>query len=230
MNAKRLHTSPALKSNRGFLPPDVNLKSKTPALMLEKFIGLWHNLRCMAHAPISMIFEGQEKGESVILLLRAHIVTLVPAGLMTFFLIFVPFLISIILNLIGFALANSLSAVQSLLLIIFWYLVVFGYAFYQFIFWYFNVYLVTNERIVDFDFKGLLHKETSYAKLNQIQDVSPKMIGFFGTFFHYGNVYIQTAAERPEFEFHHVPRPNDVASVIIEQIRHEEAEAPGVVA
>ena len=38
MNAKRLHTSPALEKNMGFLPPDVNLKSKTPACMLEKFI------------------------------------------------------------------------------------------------------------------------------------------------------------------------------------------------
>ncbi|MCR4325020.1 MAG: hypothetical protein NUV69_05025 [Candidatus Curtissbacteria bacterium] len=37
-DAKRLHTSPALEKDTGFLPPDVNLKSKTPALMLEKFM------------------------------------------------------------------------------------------------------------------------------------------------------------------------------------------------
>jgi len=38
MNAKRLHTSPAQWSRIGFLPSDVNLKAKTPAFKLEKFI------------------------------------------------------------------------------------------------------------------------------------------------------------------------------------------------
>lgn len=38
MNAKRLHTSPAGQEEFSFLPPDVNLKYKTPALELEKFI------------------------------------------------------------------------------------------------------------------------------------------------------------------------------------------------
>ena len=38
MNAKRLHTSPASGKSIGFLQPDVNLKGKTPAFILEKFI------------------------------------------------------------------------------------------------------------------------------------------------------------------------------------------------
>ena len=89
---------------------------------------------------------------------------------------------------------------------------------------------MTNERIVDFDFRGILHKETSYANLNQVQDVSPKVIGFFGTFFHYGNIFVQTAAAKPEFEFHHVARPDNVAKEILEQVRLEAGEPPGVIA
>lgn len=39
MNAKRLHISPVLEGRPwSFLPSDVNLNSKTPAFMLEKFI------------------------------------------------------------------------------------------------------------------------------------------------------------------------------------------------
>lgn len=186
-------------------------------------------LAMFAPQPIGVVFDGQEKGEEIILLLRPHVVTLVPPLLVTIFLILVPFLAPAVLDLLNINLADSLKIVQTFLLTVFWYLVVFGYAFYKFIFWYFNIYLLTNERIVDFDFRGILHKEIAYAKLNQIQDVSPKIIGFFGTFFHFGNVFVQTAGTKPEFEFHHVPRPDEVAQEILEQVRLEETEAPGKV-
>ena len=80
---------------------------------------------------------------------------------------------------------------------------------------------------MDFDYRGILHIETAYANLDQIQDVSPKIIGFFGTLFHFGNVFLQTAGERPEFEFHHVVKPDEVSSRILEEVRLESAEVPG---
>ena len=141
-----------------------------------------------------------------------------------------PFVVPSLAFLVRVDLAGVFGARQLFYLGLFWLLVTAGYAFYKFIFWYFNVYLVTNERIIDFDFRGILHKETSFAKLGQIQDVSPKVIGFFGTFFHYGNIFIQTAAERPEFEFHNVAMPEKVAQAILEQARLEEKEPPGEIA
>ncbi|OGD97973.1 hypothetical protein A3A49_02035 [Candidatus Curtissbacteria bacterium RIFCSPLOWO2_01_FULL_38_11b] len=187
-------------------------------------------LAMFAPQPLGVSFESQEKGEKIILLLRAHIVTLVPVVLEIIFLIFLPLLVPWVLRVPGINLFANLAARQVFWLYVSWYLFVFGFTFYKFIFWYFNVYLLTNERIVDFDFRGILHKETSYANLNQIQDVSPKIIGFFGTFFHFGNIFVQTAAAKPEFEFHHVARPDSVAKEILEQVRLEEGEPPGVIA
>lgn len=190
-----------------------------------------HNPFAMfAPQPVGVSFENQEKGEKIILLLRAHIATLVPPAVVTIILIFVPLIALPSLNFLKVDISSFLTPGQLFLITIFWYLFIFGYAFYQFIFWYFNVYLVTNERIIDFDFNGLLNKEISFAELNKIQDVSPKIVGFFGTFFHYGDIYIQTAAERPEFEFRKVARPDTVAQEILEQVRKEEAEPPGVIA
>ena len=182
-----------------------------------------------APLPVGVTFEGQEQGEKIILLLRAHIITLVPAVITTIFLFLVPIFFPSLLSIIGVSWSDFFDSGQIFLITVFWSLFVFGYAFYRFIFWYFNVYLITNERVVDIDFRGLLHKEVAYAKLNQIQDVSPKTIGFFGTFFHYGDIYLQTAGAKVEFEFHHVPRPNEVARQILEQVRIEEGEPPGKV-
>lgn len=187
-----------------------------------------HNpLAVYAENPQNVCFDIQEEGEKIILLLRAHLITLVPTIALIFVLLLVPLFFTPILNLLGIDVFDSLGANEVILLTFGWYLFVFGFSFYKFIFWYFNVYMLTNERVVDFDFKGILHKETAYAPLGQIQDVSPKMIGFFGTVFHFGNVFIQTAGEKPEFEFHHVARPDDVAKAILVEVRKEAGEPPG---
>ncbi len=186
-------------------------------------------LAIYAPNPEGVCFENQEKGEKLVLLLRQHLVTQLVPFLEVIFLALVPLLAA---PAIGLVVGNGLAfleTAQLFWLLAFWYLFVFGFAFYKFVFWYFNVYLLTSERIVDFDFKGILHMETAYANLNKIQDVTPRIIGFGGTIFHYGSVHIQTAGEKNEFEFLKVERPDNVAQAILEQVRIEEAEAPGVV-
>lgn len=186
-------------------------------------------LAMFAPQPVGVSFETQQKDEKIILMLRAHIVTLTGAILEILFLAILPVLV-VLLNFSGFDPYSAFVARQIFWIHLSWYLFTFGFAFYKLIFWYFNVYLVTNERIVDFDFRGILHKETAYANLNQIQDVTPKVVGFFQTFFHYGNVFIQTAAAKNEFEFHAVEKPDTVAREILEQVRREETEAGGKIA
>lgn len=179
--------------------------------------------------PVGVTFESEEIGEKIVLLLRPSLVTLIPPILVTIFLITVPFIAGFIASVASFDLGEFLTTAQMFLLVVFWYIFVFGYSLYQFLLWYFNVYLLTNERIVDFDFMGLLSRQISFAKLGQIEDVTPKTLGFFSTFFNYGNVYVQTAGVKPEFEFEKVPRPDDVAEEIMRQVRHEEGEEPGAV-
>lgn len=180
-----------------------------------------------ARLPAGVGFEGQEKGEVILLLLRAHIITLIPSILTIIFFIALPFFIGPLLGFINVDFLEEFSSGRIFWLILSWYIFVFGFTFYRFIVWYFNVYVLTNERIVDFDFRGILHKQISFTTLSHVEDVSPKTIGFFGTFFNFGNVYVQTAAERPEFEFENVAKPDDVAHLILEQVRHEEGEVPG---
>jgi len=182
-------------------------------------------LAVFALSPAGVSFENQEKGEKIILLLRAHLVTLIPALLITILLLVVPFLVGVLNNLLRINLPFSPG--QFFLINIFWYLVIFSFVFYRFVFWYFNIYLVTNERIIDFDFLGILSKKISYTNLVQIEDVTPKTVGFAGTFFNFGDVFIQTAGERPEFDFENVARPDIVAEKIFEQVRLDEKEMRG---
>jgi membrane protein YdbS with pleckstrin-like domain len=74
--------------------------------------------------------------------------------------------------------------------------------------------IVTNKRIIDIDFYGLIYKEITSAKLEKIEDITVKSGGFFASIFNYGNIFIQTAGTEVNIEFFNVPSPNKVRDLI----------------
>lgn len=186
-------------------------------------------LGAICENPPHTYFENQESQEKIILLLRAHVVTLVPIVLLVLVLLVIPFAVFGVLASLGFRLTQFLPTPLLSLIIASWYLFTAGYTFLRFLLWFFNVYLVTNERLVDFDFLGFLLKNVSETRLSKIQDVTSQIYGPVRTLFNYGDVFVQTAGTEREFEFHQVPKPDLVARIISEEIRKEEAEAPGEV-
>jgi uncharacterized membrane protein YdbT with pleckstrin-like domain len=169
-------------------------------------------------APKNWHFETQEKEERIILLLRRHWLTNLGWILTSALLMVAPqfFLL--------FASLDFMPLRFRLMGILIWYLVLVGFIFERFLNWFFNVFIITDERIIDFDFYGLIYKEISDAKIETIQDVTYKVAGFFRNLFDFGDVFIQTAAQVPKFEFHDVPQPARVAKILRELITEEEIE------
>lgn len=165
--------------------------------------------------PSDIRFETQGIDEEVLLFLRQHLIVFVPQlmlGLVFFFIpigVF-PFLFRFIGGL------SSLPAGYIMVGMIFWYEALFGYLLASFIHWYFNIFIVTNKRIIDIDFLFLLYKKFSETKLDKVQDISFKTGGIMATMFNYGDVIIQTAGELPNFVFEKVPRPSEVVRIISE--------------
>ncbi|MFA5130033.1 MAG: PH domain-containing protein [Patescibacteria group bacterium] len=82
--------------------------------------------------------------------------------------------------------------------------------------WYLDVWIVTNRRIVNIEQHGLFGRTTSELMLYNVQDVTSDIRGFFATMFSYGNISIQTAAEKEHFLFENVAHPNEIAKRILE--------------
>lgn len=156
-------------------------------------------------------FEERNDSEEIILVARQHWFTNVFWILVTFVLVLIPLTLFSSYPLLSFLPAN-----YQFITIIFWYLASFVYAFEKFLTWYFNVYIVTNERIVDIDFNNLLIKKYSEAQLDMIQDVSSSVIGAIPTMFNYGDVLIQTASEVNQFVFGRVPNPEKIIKLLQE--------------
>lgn len=167
--------------------------------------------------PASCRFEGQDPGEKILLLLRAHPITNLPWIVLAVFLFIIPFLTPKAISLIGFNLAFLPPNFLVIFLIIN-YLLVLVVAFEGFLEWYFNATIITNEKVIDMDFEYLLYKAVDLAPLSKIEETDSVTSGFWGTIFNFGDVKIQTAGATVAIEMKNIPRPAIVADMILDLI------------
>ena len=81
-----------------------------------------------------------------------------------------------------------------------------------------DVFIVSDKRVVDIEQSGLFHRTVSEQRLYRVQDVTFEVKGVIRTFLQFGDVYIQTAAERERFVFEDVPHPDRITEVILRLI------------
>ncbi|OGM14730.1 hypothetical protein A3D84_00565 [Candidatus Woesebacteria bacterium RIFCSPHIGHO2_02_FULL_42_20] len=199
--------------------PQVSLDMKLPNEKKHELYGHTHNpLAAYCYVPDHLNFETQDKKEKVVLLLRRHPITNLPWIIFVILMLFAPLL------LIVFPVTAFLPARFQLISIMAWYVFVFTYAFENFLVWFFNVNIITDERIVDIDFHNFVYKEVTDAELDNIEDVTYTMGGPIRTMFNYGNVFVQTAGEAQNIEMLGIPKPDRVAKILQELRQEEEIE------
>ena len=171
-------------------------------------------------------FEGQEKEERVVLLLRQH-----------------PF--TILVSLTFFGLAGLAPIVVG---VIFWsYLSVHGWLhlylfvssiwfsglwlaiFHSLTMYTLNTVIITDRRVIDSDQHGLFNRKISELHSHRIQDVSVHTNGIIETFLRFGDVTVQTAGSEKQFVFHQIPQPDRVKNVIMQMARSRDSGVKTVV-
>src|SRR3989344_3221027 len=163
-------------------------------------------------------FETQSADEQVIVFSRAHFFT----NLWWIVLVIILFLIPSALKLVEFKdnpFNITLSAKSQFLLTASWYLFVASFAFQRFLLWFFNIYIITNKRVVDIDFSHLFYKEISSTTIAHVQDVTHRRGGIAQLIFDYGDLFIQTAGAVPNIEFLSIPKPGLVQKKIISLLK-----------
>ncbi|OGG13876.1 hypothetical protein A2773_03785 [Candidatus Gottesmanbacteria bacterium RIFCSPHIGHO2_01_FULL_39_10] len=204
-------------------------KNKTPAPKLsskkKETSSTSQLFSAYSFMPTGVRFDTQEVDETIVLLLRRHWITNLSWLITGFILLILPLFL--------FSLGNITSIFPSFFpptftsfIILIWYLLTFTFILTEFLLWYFNVSIVTQERIIDVDF-ALLYKVISETRISRVEDVSARTGGFIRSFFDYGDVFVQTAATEENFEFLAVPHPNQVVKIINELVGREEEEGHG---
>jgi hypothetical protein len=173
-------------------------------------------------------FPGKHDNEQVILFLRRHWFVFLMRLLLIIFSIIGLVLIYVFFNLLSSDFAQSdyynlLLFAESLGTLFIWNLF--------FILWidfYLDAWIVTDERIINIDQKGFFNRDISELKLTKIQDVTSEISGVIPTLLNYGDIHVQTAAEKERFFFIQIPNPNEVKNMIVrlqeKERREEESE------
>ena len=97
-----------------------------------------------------------------------------------------------------------------------YYLSVYLFFYAQFIDFYLDLWIVTNDRIVDIEQHGLFSRTTSEVDLYRIQDVTADVHGFLPTILNYGNLTVKTASDNIHIIFYDIPNPGEVRSALVE--------------
>lgn len=155
----------------------------------------------------SLRFETQEKDEDPILLLRMHPITQVYWVINGLFFLIILFFLNLIIS-------SYFSMGQIIFFNIFFGSLILSYFWFNFLNWYFNVGIITNKKIVDVDYHGVIYKEVTMTKINNVEDITSKTGGYFSSIFDYGNVFIQTAGTEANIEYVNIPHPSQVVSLI----------------
>jgi len=167
-------------------------------------------------------FIKQKDYERVVHVLRRHPFTFLPIMFLFVILLFIPIALYFLFNALFselllretiYPLAVLLSSVYYLSILIFF--------FFQFIVYYLDLWIVTNDRIIDIEQVGLFSRSVSELDLFRIQDVSTEVHGFFPTIFNYGNVIIKTASSNSHIIFFNVSDPNKIREDLI-TLSHED--------
>lgn len=175
-------------------------------------------LSSFVYNPENLRFETQDKEEKIVLLLRRHPVTNFSWVLMVLLLsILPPFIFST-------SVFYFVPGGYRLISFVCWYLLVFAFGFGRFLSWFFNVNILTDERVIDINFPNILYRDITETKIDRIQDINIKSSGYTRSLFNYGDVLIQTAGTIPGICFEAVPDPEQVSHILNELIYEEEQE------
>jgi membrane protein YdbS with pleckstrin-like domain len=77
-----------------------------------------------------------------------------------------------------------------------------------------DIWVITNQRIVDSTKTTPFTLKISTADLVNVQDMTVERDGVLRTMFNYGDVICQTAAEQQEFRMSAIPHPQDVQLLV----------------
>ena len=159
----------------------------------------------------------QKSYEKIEYYLRRHPITFVPIFAVFVILLLVPVaLYFLTYTLFPQLLSGPLSYPALVLFASIFYLSIYLFFYGQFIDFYLDVWIVTNDRIVDIEQHGLFSRTISELDLYHIQDVTVEITGFFATIFKYGNLHVKTASNNSQIIFRDIPNPNEVRQALIQ--------------
>ncbi len=158
--------------------------------------------------------------ERIVLTLRRHWFVLFMLFVKTIFFFLLPLVFFIVLKIESpDLLSNDILKPILILSGSLYYLFTWMLFFNSFVDYYLDIWIVTNQRIINIEQKNLFHRVISENNLERMQDITSDVKGFIPTFLNFGNIYVQTAGTKEHFVFKDIPDAHEVTQQILKLVQ-----------
>lgn len=148
--------------------------------------------------------------------IRRHPITFIPIAFLFLVLMLVPLILYFVISTIFPVLLDSPIAYPLLVLLTSAYLLTMYLLFFvRFIDYYLDLWIVTNDRIIDVEQHNLFSRSITELDLFRIQDVTVEIHGMFPMLINYGDVSVKTASSNTHIVFYAVGHPNKIREDLI---------------
>jgi hypothetical protein len=166
-----------------------------------------------------------EPGEKIVHQMRKNWFIFV-AGLLPYAILAVlPFALPNLLSIVPPSAASlptlSLTSPTGRTIIGIWLLLVWTGAWGAFTRYYLNVWILTNERIVEIKQRTYFSRRVSSVLLNRVQDVTTHIVGIVPSLLDMGTIIVQSAGATNEFRMRGIPEPERVRDLILRCIPND---------
>ena len=166
-------------------------------------------------------FIGQREDEEVVLVRFKHWYMVVAPMARAILIILISFVIPIWLNFANFIFSYGLTTLIYYLWLVFW----IGYMIYQYINWYRDRFIITTQRLINVDQRGVLHRQIAEVELDRVQNIPHVIRGVAATRFNFGTVIVQSAGTS-DLTLEQVANPALVQEDITRLVKDITAEKP----
>jgi len=162
-----------------------------------------------------------EHDERKLLEVRKHWFVIFNDILIVCFFLFLPVIIFAVISAtsINFIFPGS-ETVLFIFLYMAWMFVCWTVFFFLWTDYYLDVWIITDQKMVDVDQIGLFKREISTLQLDKIQDVTIEVHGLMPTLLHFGTLHVQTAGEQREFVIKNIAQPQKVKDTLSSAIEN----------
>lgn len=104
---------------------------------------------------------------------------------------------------------------------------VLSYFFMQWVFWYFDIWIVTHEELIDSQLVSFFLHTRAELPLRQVQDITYSISGLLATIFKCGNINVQTASKQGSFKLLSIYQPQAAVEAIGQLVKQATQELYG---
>ncbi|HUX81117.1 MAG TPA: PH domain-containing protein [Candidatus Paceibacterota bacterium] len=163
-----------------------------------------------------------EPGEHVVLEARKHwflfVIELLPYAILAIIPFALPKLLILVTPLAPYAALFQYQTPIMRALLGIWLLGTWTFAWSAFTQYFLNLWVLTNQRIVDIKQRGYFNREVSSLSLSRVQDVTTDVKGVLTSLLGIGSITVQSAGAVDEFHMYGIPRPEMMRDIILKYV------------